>query len=307
MARRVLAVCLACLFTVCGFPAESRAGATGARDECRARPHHHAPARLAEPRAPDTRQVRRMSADLRRRLVRVKAGRRSGHARKAVEVITVPLWVHVIKDGALGAPDSAVRRQVDALNAAYGGKVGGADTGFRFELKGITHTANSQWFRDPVANEDPMKRKLRTGGPETLNLYVGQLSQLVLGYATYPYWYKDEPQLDGVVIDWRSMPGGPLVNFDRGYTAVHEIGHWFGLLHTFENGCEPPGDFVDDTPPEASPSSGCPGRRDSCPSPGEDPVHNFMDYGYDRCMYEFTAGQAARMHEMWDAYRRSQG
>ncbi|WP_245646912.1 zinc metalloprotease [Microtetraspora niveoalba] len=246
-----------------------------------------------------------MSADLRRRFAsRVEAGR-DRHGRKAVETVIVPLWVHVIKDGALGAPDAAVRQQVAALNAAYGGKVGGADTGFRFELKGITHTANSEWFRDPVANEEPMKRKLRTGGPETLNLYLAQLSQLVLGYATYPYWYKDEPQLDGVVIDWRSMPGGPLVNFNRGFTAVHEIGHWFGLVHTFENGCEAPGDFVDDTPPEASPSSGCPGRRDSCPAPGDDPVRNFMDYGYDRCMSEFTAGQAARMHEMWDTYRRS--
>ncbi len=301
MARRTIAVSLACLFTVCGVPAESRAGVAGTRSECRTRPHPPAPARLAEPRAPKARQISRMSADLRRRLARA----RDRHGSRTVQSVTVPLWVHVIKDGALGAPDAAVKQQVAALNAAYGGKVGGADTGFRFDLKGITHTANPQWFRDPVAYEEPMKRKLRTGGPETLNLYLAQLSQLVLGYATYPYWYKDEPQLDGVVIDWRSMPGGPLANFNRGYTAVHEIGHWFGLLHTFENGCDEPGDFVADTPAEGSPGSGCPQRRDSCPAPGDDPIHNFMDYGYDRCMSEFTAGQAARMYEMWTTYRQS--
>jgi hypothetical protein len=218
--------------------------------------------------------------------------------------VSVPLYVHVLKDGNLGAPDNAVRQQVETLNAAYGGRFGGIDSGIRFQLKGITHTANKQWFRDPVGSEDAMKRGLRVGGAETLNLYLAQFAQLTLGYSTYPNWYRTQPGQDGVVIDWRSLPGGALRSFGRGFTAVHEIGHWMGLVHTFENGCQAPGDSVDDTPAEGSASTGCPASRDSCPAPGGDPIHNFMNYTQDRCMSEFTPGQALRMRMLWDAYRK---
>ncbi|MEV7006007.1 zinc metalloprotease [Streptosporangium sp. NPDC051022] len=252
------------------------------------------PGRGAEPYAPGPAQIAEMLADLRLRQSRLRRG--------PLTTITVPTWVHVITEGVLGAQDSAARAQIAALNAAYGGRYGGADTGVRFHLEGITRTENTAWFRNPLGYERSMKQ-MRRGGAETLNLYVAQLGELVLGYSTYPYWYGGEPQLDGVVIDWRTLPGGSLRNFDRGFTGVHEIGHWLGLLHTFENGCEPPGDAVADTPPEGQPTEGCPLHKDTCKGGGPDPIHNFMDYAQDRCMWEFTAGQAVRMHEMWAIYR----
>lgn len=298
MARRATAVTLVCLLaagplsstpasaTLDGFACAHQGHAFGARSGRGGQ----------DPRPLGDGQAEQMLYDLAQRI----AGRAVPNAD-----IVVPTWVHVLGDGRREASEQSVRSQIDTLNAAYGGRRGGADTHVTFQLDGITTTRNATWFSDPLGHEAAMKTKLRRGGAETLNLYIGQLTNLVLGYSTYPYWYAVNPKLDGVVIDWRSLPGGSLRNFDRGYTAVHEIGHWLGLFHTFENGCEEPGDGVADTPPEDRPTAGCPTGKDTCTGPGLDPVHNFMDYSHDRCMSEFTPGQAARMHEMWTAYRES--
>ncbi|MEU9886537.1 zinc metalloprotease [Sphaerisporangium sp. NPDC051011] len=291
-------VSFVCLGTQGGPSGPARADAARSCERTRA---PGAGTQRDEPYSLNAADAARMLAGMRRRLGSLPGPPR----RRPPTTTTVPLWVHVITDGREGVPDTAIGPQVETLNAAYGGRLGGVDTGIRFELRGVTHTDNPVWFRKPLLSENAMKQRLHRGGPETLNLYIAQLGELVLGYATYPHWYAGRPANDGVVIDWRSLPGGSMRDFSKGYTAVHEIGHWLGLLHTFENGCSPPGDSVDDTPPEATPTQGCPVQKDTCPDPGEDPIHNFMDYAHDRCMSQFTAGQAARMRDMWSAYRAS--
>ncbi|MGH3073219.1 MAG: M43 family zinc metalloprotease, partial [Gaiellaceae bacterium] len=88
-----------------------------------------------------------------------------------------------------------------------------------------------------------------------------------------------------------------------GETATHEAGHWLNLAHTFEGGCNHWGDHVDDTPPMLVPTSGCPAGKDTCPEPGLDPIHNYMDYSFDSCYTEFTDGQAERMQDAWLFFR----
>ena len=149
-----------------------------------------------------------------------------------------------------------------------------------------------------------MKSALKQGDATDLNIYSTSGGGY-LGWAYYPSTVKSAKYaiLDGVVIHYGSMPGGYIRNYNLGYTATHEAGHWLGLAHTFEGGCNGAGDQVDDTPAELEPTSGCPAGKDTCVGGGLDPIHNYMDYSYDICYTEFTAGQSQRMQEQWLHWR----
>ena len=223
--------------------------------------------------------------------------------------VTIRVAFHVINSGASLAegnvPGSQIRAQIDVLNASYGGSTGGAATSFRFSLASIDRTTNSRWFnlRRDSRNERAMKERLRVGGARTLNIYTADLARKLLGWATFPWEYRRDPVGDGLAILFSSLPGGAAAPYNQGDTTTHEVGHWLGLLHTFEGGCTTPGDHVGDTPAEASPAYRCPVGRDTCSAAGRDPVTNFMDYSDDACMFAFTRGQGSRMSEAWSAYR----
>jgi hypothetical protein len=222
----------------------------------------------------------------------------------------VPVYFHVITDGAKGnLRDSQIADQIRVLNNTFAGGEGGVDTGFSFVLAGVTRTNNPAWFSSNPGgvNEHTMKRTLHQGGPDALNLYTTTAGDF-LGWAYLPDIVTKPGQayLDGVVIDWESLRRVSDTykgRFDQGETATHEVGHWLNLEHTFYGGCSAKGDFVDDTPAERTPTSGCPAGKDTCTAPGLDPIHNYMDYSFDQCYTEFTAGQAQRMRDAWLFYR----
>ncbi|KAL9586605.1 MAG: hypothetical protein Q9212_000800 [Teloschistes hypoglaucus] len=227
--------------------------------------------------------------------------------------------------------------QLDALNVAY------APVNVAFKLQPTSLTVNATW----AANGDDaaMKSALRKGTYSALNIYFQSAlqypiasgsaadadpSSFLLGTCAMPNpvtvttcspgsggtpaqcksitraptSYTD----DGCNVLLASMPGGGLQDYDQGKTAVHEVGHWFGLMHTFQGmtcASGDAGDYIDDTAQEATSTSGCPAAKDSCPgSPGLDPINNYMDYSSDVCYTGFTPQQQQRIVDMWGKTRK---
>jgi hypothetical protein len=227
--------------------------------------------------------------------------------------VNVNVYAHVITNtsGAGNVSDSQLASQITVLNQAYSGVTGGANTIYRFTLVSTDRTANNTWFTCTGGTcEQQMKSALHRGGAADLNFYTNGMGGGLLGWATFPSDYASAPTMDGVVCLYSSLPGGSTANYNQGDTATHEVGHWVGLYHTFQGGCARSatsgGDFVSDTPAERSAAGGCPAGRDTCTGkqfPGSDPITNFMDYTYDSCMFQFTAGQAARADALTLQYR----
>jgi hypothetical protein len=216
----------------------------------------------------------------------------------------INVYFHVINKGTGIAngdiPDSMIADQIQVLNAAY------APWGWSFNLVSTDRTTNAIWYTmgPGTAAETQAKNALRQGSADDLNIYSANPGGGLLGWATFPWSYASDPKDDGVVLLYASLPGGAAEPYNLGDTGTHEVGHWMGLYHTFQGGCNKRrGDFVEDTPPEKSPAYGCPTGRDSCRAGGLDPIHNFMDYTDDACMDHFTAGQDARMDAQFTTYR----
>jgi hypothetical protein len=215
----------------------------------------------------------------------------------------INVYVHRIHNdnGSGGVVTQAmIDAQIDVLNAAYAGE-------FSFTLAGVTDTNNSAWYTagPDTAAEAAMKNALRQGSADDLNFSTSNPGGGLLGWATFPNWYAGNPKDDGVVALYASLPGGAAAPYNLGDTGTHEVGHWVGLYHTFQGGCSKNGDFVNDTPAERSPAYDCVARN-SCAGkkyPGNDPIHNFMDYTDDACMDHFTPGQFTRARSLWTQYR----
>ena len=212
----------------------------------------------------------------------------------------INVYFHVVSNGSTGnISDSMITSQMNVLNNAFD------DWGWTFNLVSVDRTSNANWFNGCYGSyETAMKNALHRGTADDLNIYTCNPSNGILGYATFPSSYQSAPLKDGVVLLHSSLPGGSAAPYNLGDTGTHEVGHWMGLYHTFQGGCNGNGDYVSDTAAERSAAYGCPTGRNTCANkPGNDPITNFMDYTDDSCMFQFSAGQDARMDSLFTTYR----
>jgi hypothetical protein len=234
-----------------------------------------------------------------------------GNKNTQTTTATIPVIVHVVYNTPeQNISDAQVQSQIDVLNedftatnkdyngydAGYGAVKG--DMSIKFCVVQIRHVATTKksfGFADQV-------KKTKTGGddaidPEhTLNIWVCNLGQNLLGYAQFP---GGAPETFGIVILYSAFGRGTQYNllsdYNLGRTATHEVGHCLGLRHIWGDArCG--NDLVDDTPLHNDANFGCPGEghRSTCTGTPLEMWMNYMDYTDDRCMYFFSDGQVGR-------------
>ncbi|GAC95474.1 metalloprotease [Pseudozyma hubeiensis SY62] len=193
----------------------------------------------------------------------------------AEQTKTVQVVWHVIHSGSAGnVSNTMISDQIATLNADY------KPYGFSFDLNTTNRVDNANWFKNispGTSLETQMKGSLRQGDDKVLNLYSVDFSNGLLGYATFPWDVQNDLSNDGIVFQYSTVPGGSETGYNLGKTVTHEVGHWLGLYHVFQGGCQSPGDYVDDTPPQSIATNGCPTGQDSCTGGGLDSIHNYME------------------------------
>lgn len=261
----------------------------------------------------------------------VTARIKSGKTMRTGSVVTIPVVFHVVLNRQSQVTDSQILAQLDTLNNDYAGLNGSASriptyfkslfgqSGIQFCLAqqtpngepstGIVRYTTSETSFNYLTNH--VKHSSLDGADawdtdSYLNIWITNLSDDILGYATFPDDGVEDEQ--GVVISYASLPGGAATAYNRGKTLTHEVGHYFNLYHIWgdDNGSCYGSDYVDDTPNQANSTGSCRNGvvTDNCTPSGNGIMYqNYMDYTPDACLLMFTTQQVARMETAYANYR----
>lgn len=271
------------------------------------------------------------------RLEQMKAERAAG--RSSAVVYTIPVVVHVVHNGTnVGVGDNISDAQILSqiavlnedfrrLNADTNNTPGvfkpvAADTEIQFCLAQRTPTGQATngidrinrntkgWTAPPYSQtyvNSTIKPQSIWNPNQYLNIWVCNLSNFILGFATFPANSTltgltspfGTATTDGVVIlfDAFGRVGNVGAPYNKGRTATHEIGHWLGLRHIWGDAtCG--NDFCGDTPTQNTANSTCPTFPyiSGCGNgPNGDQFMNYMDYCFDNCLNMFSSDQKDRM------------
>ena len=237
-------------------------------------------------------------------------------------ILVLPLAITLITPvgSSMGLSTSDIQEQLRILNIAY------APTRVRFVAHSYQVIQDSTFAS--YCNTDPCYVN-----PATCGFYAEVLPRIVVGNRSATkavnvvlcsLSYVGEAQLPWIPtneaspVQYIQVQYGAWANkatagtyFDGGKTLVHEMGHYVGLLHTFEKEyeCDISGDYVADTYNSKTPAAvneACSLVTYSCsgyPGAGPDDRSNYMNYARDSCMVSFTAGQIARLEAASIKYR----
>ena len=230
--------------------------------------------------------------------------------------------------------DYGANKYVDAdLKATYNSYVTLADVcNIKFYKVGIKYAPiTSQTSSNISILDNNVKKNSPPVEPNRyLNLWIVDFNNGLLGYAQFPW--DNSPRTDGVVISKGTFGKNPSYDkYNLGKTLTHEIGHWLGLYHTFQDTFaysggnidyqdgtpdeeieELKGDCVADTPPQGVPTYGNPFETPST-WPTSKPADqskkfrhmfmNFMDYSDDIALFMFTQDQKIKMRQLIYMFR----